>query len=123
MWAVNDTFAKSREETMRRIITPIFSTLLLLTTPVVAQSDAPEPARNAEGEITDRRHPDYLKCRTESVAGSRAKKRKVCLTNKEWAEVARQGRGMATALVEGGQAGIDWEAVKHRDQVCQQVIC
>ena len=108
---------------MRAFLASTAATVLLISNPVLAQDTANDPARDADGKIIDRSHPDYVKCRTESVIGSRAKKRKVCLTNREWAEVARQGRGMATALVEGGRAGIDWEAVRERTQACQQVIC
>lgn len=68
---------------------------------------ASEPARDAKGKITDKDHPDYVKCRTESVIGSRAKKRKVCLTNRQWAEVSRDGVGVANELVEGSRAGMN----------------
>ena len=108
---------------MRHLVTPTIAAFALLAAPVAAQGAAQEPARDANGKITDRRHPDYVKCRTESVVGSRAKKRRVCLTNAQWAEVARQGNGMAAALVEGGQSGIDWEAAKMEDQTCNRVIC
>lgn len=96
---------------MLRSLLPVLYCAAIIATPAsLSAGDEDEPARDAKGEITDRSHPDYVKCRTESVIGSRAKKRRICLTNREWAEVARQGRGMANALVEGGQAGIDWEA-------------
>ena len=112
---------------MRRSFFPILcgTAIILSPTPLSAGDEGDEPARDEQGEITDRRHPDYVKCRTESVAGSRARKRRVCLTNREWAEVARQGRGMATALVEGGRSGIDWEATKQNRQSppCQQAVC
>lgn len=97
---------------------------LMLAAPALAGEDgAQEAAQDVDGEITDRSHPDFVKCRKESVVGSRAKKRKVCLTNRQWAAVARQGRGMATELVEGGRGGIDWEAVKTEQRTCQRVIC
>ena len=108
---------------MRKFVMPALATLLLFAPPIAAQSNAGASADDSKDEITDRSDPDYVKCRTESVVGSRAKKRKVCLTNREWAEVARQGRSMATELVEGGRGGIDWEAMKDRDQTCQRVVC
>lgn len=51
-----------------------------------------EGAENAAPEkVTDKSHPDYVRCKRESVIGSRAKKRRVCMTNKEWALVERRG--------------------------------
>ena len=55
---------------------------------------------NQAEEITDRKHPDFIRCRTESVIGSRAKKRKVCLTNRQWEEFARRGNEVARRTVE-----------------------
>ena len=73
--------------------------------PAAAQETQEKPAEAAK--ITDKKHPDYVKCRTESVIGSRAKKRKVCMTNAQWAEVARNGNERANKLVESGRAGMD----------------
>lgn len=111
---------------MFRSLLPVLYCAAIIAAPApLSAGDGDEPARDAQGKIIDRHHPDYVKCRTESVIGSRAKKRRVCLTNSEWAEVARQGNGMANALVEGGRAGIDWEArVDNRQRPpCQQTFC
>lgn len=54
----------------------------------------------------DKSHPDYVVCRSESVIGSRAKKRKVCLTNRQWAAVANDGNGLARKVVEDSRAGM-----------------
>lgn len=108
---------------MRASLLPAVAALLLTVPALAGQDGEQEAAPDAKGEITDRNHPDFVKCRKESVVGSRAKKRKVCLTNRQWAAVARQGRGMATELVEGGRGGIDWEALKTEQQTCQRVIC
>lgn len=112
---------------MQKKLLTIFGAAAILGAPMPASAgdETPEPARDAQGKILDRSHPDYVKCRTESVVGSRAKKRRVCLSNREWAQVARQGNGMAAALIEGGRAGIDWEAQAQArtQQPCQQSIC
>lgn len=50
--------------------------------------------------------PDRLVCRTEHVIGSRAKKRKVCLTRRQWATVANDGSALARRLVEEQRAGM-----------------
>ncbi|MFC4291207.1 hypothetical protein ACFOWX_02135 [Sphingorhabdus arenilitoris] len=67
-------------------------------------TDSPPASSTAEKskKITDRKHPDYVRCRTEPVLGSNAKKRRVCLTNKQWAEVSRDGNAMARDMVESG---------------------
>lgn len=74
----------------------------------VGAQDAGQPAATEEKteKITDKTHPDYVHCRTEPVIGSRAKKRRVCLTNREWAEVERSGKATATRIVEEGRAGM-----------------
>ena len=66
--------------------------------PALSQDDDGR-AVEAPGKITDRSHPDYVRCRTERVIGSLAKRRKVCLTNSEWARVAREGNQFANELV------------------------
>jgi hypothetical protein len=81
--------------------------LAVLAAPAAAQ-DAGETSSQEEGEaqITDKQHPDYTVCRTKSVIGSRAKKRRVCLTNREWARVAREGRSLASAMAEKNSSGL-----------------
>lgn len=90
---------------MRKFVMPALATLLLASAPAVAESSSDEPARDAKGKITDKNHPEYVKCRTESVIGSRAKKRRVCLTNAEWERVAREGNAVADKLVEDMASG------------------
>ncbi len=73
---------------------------------------AEEPASKASGDavkggkIKDKKHPDYVRCRSERVVGSLAKRRKVCLTNREWAEVSRDGNAVARKTVEDMQSGL-----------------
>ena len=56
-------------------------------------------------KITDRSHPDFVRCQTESVIGSRAKRKKTCMTNAEWDRVARAGNEGARDLVAAGSQG------------------
>lgn len=76
--------------------------------PQDSQPSAPageaQAARKPDG--MDKFHPDYVVCRNESVIGSRAKKRKVCLTNRQWAAVANDGNGLARKVVEDSRAGM-----------------
>ncbi|NJM51132.1 MAG: hypothetical protein HC843_09855 [Sphingomonadales bacterium] len=65
------------------------------------KSTADSNAEKAQ-KINDRKHPDYIRCRTEPVLGSNAKKRRVCLTNRQWAEVSRDGNAMARDMAETG---------------------
>jgi len=91
---------------MKKIYALACAALVFAGVPASAQQGTGEPARDAEGKITDEKHPDYILCRTESVIGSRAKKRRVCLTNREWARVAREGRGLASAMAEKNSSGL-----------------
>ncbi|MGB5722931.1 MAG: hypothetical protein WBM39_00845 [Parasphingorhabdus sp.] len=61
-------------------------------------SDAPR-------RITDRRDPEYVRCRLEPVAGSYLKKRKICMTNHEWTLAIRKGNQYAREFVDDNQPG------------------
>lgn len=65
--------------------------------------ESPEKPVEAK-KITDRRHPDYLRCRTEAIVGSLAKKRKVCMTNKQWTEARKRGNRLANNMISTIQA-------------------
>jgi hypothetical protein len=80
-------------------------------TDVEEQEDAaapgPETASSEEGKIlverekiTDRQHPDYVRCRSERVVGSLAKRTRTCMTNREWRRVAAEGNKRANELVD-----------------------
>lgn len=87
-----------------------------LATPAFAQNAdgvSPTDAENsveakavkvAKKKIKDRRHPDYVRCRSEAIIGSLAKKRRVCMTNRQWAEAAREGNAYARDMVEGAMS-------------------
>jgi hypothetical protein len=60
---------------------------------MVAAQDKDAPA-TAE-KITDKSHPDYIRCRSEEIIGSRAQFRRVCRTNKQWADISARGGGAA----------------------------
>ena len=79
--------------------------LSLPTSAAFAQDDAQSAEAKPE-KISDRSHPDFIRCRTEAVIGSRAKKRKVCLTNREWEEFARRGNEVARRTVEDNASGV-----------------
>lgn len=55
--------------------------------------------------ITDRRDPEYVRWRLEPVAGSDLKKRKICMTNREWTLVIRRGNQYAREFVDDNQPG------------------
>ena len=56
-------------------------------------------------KIVDRRHPDYVRCRSEPIIGSLAKKRRVCMTNAEWTHYIRTGSRNAKEFVDDSQPG------------------
>lgn len=55
---------------------------------VLAQGQAAPPPVE---KITDKSHPDYIRCRSEEIIGSRARFRRVCMTNREWADAGAKG--------------------------------
>tara|TARA_Y100001968_G_C18971594_1_gene532530 strand:- start:231 stop:518 length:288 start_codon:yes stop_codon:yes gene_type:complete len=79
--------------------------LVLPGSVAIAQESTAEEKEQPE-KITDRDHPDFVRCRTERVVGSLAKKRKVCLTNREWEEFARRGNDVARQTVAQNAAGM-----------------
>ncbi|MCA0978145.1 hypothetical protein LCM19_07190 [Qipengyuania flava] len=86
----------------------IAAAAIVLTTPgaiVVAQESEPKKEEKSE-KITDSDHPDFVRCRTEKVIGSLAKRRKVCLANREWEEFARRGNDAARQTVAQNAAGM-----------------
>ena len=57
-------------------------------------------------KMTDRRHPDYVRCRVEPIIGSLAKKRRVCMTNAEWAAHIQEGNRRANQFVADMEGGM-----------------
>ncbi|WOE75746.1 hypothetical protein [Alterisphingorhabdus coralli] len=62
-------------------------------------------AEEKKKKITDRNHPDYVRCRSEPVIGSLAKRRRICMTNAEWAEALRTGNDSSRDFIDMHQQG------------------
>lgn len=83
----------------------------LIATAFVAPSVMAEETKNEVEQtkkpekITDRRHPDYVRCRSEPIIGSLSRKRRICMTNKEWVEFTRTGSRDSKEFVEDNQPG------------------
>lgn len=69
---------------------------------VVVSGESPGKT-NASGKITDPKHPDFVRCRSEPVLNSRAQRVRVCRTNKEWAAAAREGNRRTEELLNSGR--------------------
>lgn len=66
---------------------------------VIGTVDKPgEPVK-----ITDKKHPDYVSCRSEAVLGSRAQRKRVCMTNREWTAAARSGNRETQEFMNAGR--------------------
>jgi hypothetical protein len=94
----------------------LLPTLLIGAIVATAFTAAPAVAAETKNEaeqtkkpkkITDRRHPDYVRCRSESIIGSLAKKRRVCMTNAQWVIYTRTGSRDAKQFVEDMQSGLN----------------
>lgn len=81
-------------------------TLALAAPGLAQQADAGSSAETAAAE--DTAEDKKLICRTEKVIGSRAKRRKTCLTKRQWERVATKGNAFSRALVEGAASGM-WD--------------
>lgn len=62
---------------------------------------------SAAAPITDKTHPDYVRCRSEREIGSLAKRKKTCMTNREWEVASRVGNRGARDIVESQQVGMN----------------
>lgn len=89
-----------------------FAALLLTASPAVAaenEAATTEDVANKKEKpkkITDRNHPDYLRCRSEPIIGSLSRKRRVCMTNREWVAANRKGHGKSRQFIEDMQVGM-----------------
>ncbi len=70
----------------------------------VTIDDVSEAAQKPK-KITDRKHPDYMRCRSEPVIGSRVKKNRICMTNREWKAFNAEGNRRANEFVKDHQSG------------------
>ncbi len=100
---------------IRSIAASVFAVSVIATPAYASGAIEEEATSKAPEKITDRSHPDYVRCRTESIIGSLARKRRVCMTNKEWAKVARQGNRDSRQFVEDGQAGMNQSSFPQSD--------
>lgn len=58
-------------------------------------------------KITDRSHPDYVRCRNRPTMGSLARKQRICMTNKEWVLHNRKGNAQSREFVDDMQSGMN----------------
>lgn len=101
-----------------------FSLILLASMAVVQPEPVPQDTRPAadqevalpvvvefkfkeKKQITDKKHPDYVRCRSKPVIGSLAKKKRVCMTNQEWKIANREGSKRSRELVEDLAVGMN----------------
>ena len=97
-------------------------TFTLVATSLLALQAAPATTQEAEAKtapnievidkkpvkdkkITDRSHPDYVRCKSEAVIGSRARRKRTCMTNREWELAARRGNEDSRNLVNQNRDG------------------
>lgn len=91
---------------VQTLVTGALAAIALPVSPTfAAESGKTETKAKKPKKITDRRHPDYVRCRSEPIIGSLAKKKRVCMTNAEWTEYIRTGSRNAKQFVEDMQSG------------------
>lgn len=75
---------------------------LCMSPNLVFAKDTSEPKAESTklvSEKVDKTDPDYVKCRVEPVTGSVARKRRICLTNRQWQAAAQEGNRVADDLI------------------------
>ena len=87
-----------------KILIPVCAVTLAVVFPTLPLSAQDEGVAQSVG-VTHEDHPDFIKCRMERVLGSLAKRRKTCLTNRQWEEFARRGNDNARKTVEQWAVG------------------
>ena len=91
---------------VQSLITGALATTALAVSPALASDAKNEETKSkAPKKITDRRHPDYVRCRSEPIIGSLSRKRRICMTNNEWVEYTRVGSRDSRDFVEDAQPG------------------
>ena len=89
------------------VIRALSTTALHAPAAFAADSDKSDAKEKKPKKITDRRDPNYVRCRSEPVIGSLVKKKRICMTNAEWVEYTRTGSRDANQFVEDMQTGIN----------------
>lgn len=56
-------------------------------------------------KITDKEDPDYVRCKSEPVIGSLTRRKRTCLTNRQWDLNARDGNDASREFLQQQQDG------------------
>lgn len=100
---------------MKYLFVPIVGSLMLAAPALAVGGNDPSTTKQAATseppakpqKITDRNDPDYVRCRSESVIGSKAQKRRICMTNAEWKAHLREGSKRANEFIEDMRVGLN----------------
>lgn len=77
----------------------MFATIAVLSVPTFAM--AADPAGGEQAKLP-RNHPDRVVCRAESVTGSLAQSKKVCMKNSDWAARSRAAQDAGNDMQQRG---------------------
>lgn len=85
---------------------PAIGSVQEVTADQTREATAPPLAKKSKPEkITDRDHPDFVRCRSEPIIGSLSRKKRTCMTNQEWKMTHRKGNKSSRGFVDDNQAG------------------
>ncbi len=88
------------------LITGMFAATAFTASPAMAaDKDTVGEQSKKPKKINDRRDLNYVRCRSEPIIGSLARKRRVCMTNKEWVAYNETGSRNSKEFVEDNQPG------------------
>ncbi len=72
---------------------------------------SPPVEKSKPKKITDRNHPDFVRCRSEAIIGSLSRKKRTCMTNKEWKMTHREGNKSSRGFIDDNQPGFMPEGI------------
>ncbi|MEW4467562.1 hypothetical protein AB1K62_07010 [Parasphingorhabdus sp. JC815] len=85
------------------ILTLTTASLLGLGAPGIAAQEVSDAKADKASEVTDDSH--VIKCERQAVTGSRARKKRVCLTMAEWRARREAGRRTADDFISDANKG------------------
>ncbi len=88
-------------------VTCILGTLQWSAGVFASQPTSANPTATAQAptQILDKKHPDFVRCKTFNEIGSLVRKIKACRTNAEWKKINEAGNQTARGVVEAGRPG------------------
>lgn len=93
---------------MKSQILPLIAALMISWPAAAKDNDDGQVAQNVSKKpqtVTDRRDPNYVRCRSEPIIGTKSRTRRVCMTNAEWKTHIQNGSDRANEFMDDIRSG------------------